>query len=117
MLRITTDGEGSGVKFIDTETGADLTQTLMVSYGATITLENYGKTTMRMQIILVEPDVTVNQIDWLTKHPLTGEIAPVEFIRFRDRTSISFAEDGRPTVATPLEEVGSPHVKFITSKP
>ncbi|WP_376960105.1 hypothetical protein ABNQ39_20555 [Azospirillum sp. A26] len=118
MLRITKEADG-GVKIVETESGADLTKALMISYGATITLENYAQTTLQAQILMIEPDVIVSGAEWRTRHPVTGEIAAVEAIHFRDGTTVKFGEDGTPEIVPPpvsVAVVGSPVVQKFRGK-
>ncbi len=101
MLRIINDsGNGVFTKFVNAETGEDLSKLLAISYGATITIGPV--VTAKLEPCILSADVTINHAEWLTKHPITGQFEPLAAMEFRDGSRVEFAEDGTPQLVAPM---------------
>lgn len=99
MLRfVVRDGDGFSAEILDIETGQDLTKSLAVAYNGKITLGQ--RVTAELSLCMVECDVA-GRATWKTKHPITGEFAPVSAFEFSDGVRVEFSEDGSPRVVEP----------------
>jgi hypothetical protein len=97
MLRIVSEGGlGHGTKFIDTETGEDISKVVPISYGATVTIGEI--VTARCELALVELDLAVGKTEFLASHPISKDLQPIASIQFKDGWRIEFLEDGAPRV-------------------
>ncbi len=97
MLRIVSeDGVGRGTRFIDTETGEDVSKMVPISFGATVTIGEV--VTAKCELAITPIDIAVGQTDFLAAHPITKKLEPVASIEFRDGWRIVFLEDGTPRV-------------------
>lgn len=45
---------------------------------------------------VIRPDLEVSSFDWLTRHPITDELAPLAALEFRDGARIEFQDNGAP---------------------
>ncbi|MTK13707.1 MAG: hypothetical protein F8N39_17060 [Clostridiaceae bacterium] len=95
MIRFVNDtGTGYKTRILDAETGKDISAALCVEYGARITVGEV--VSAEATILMVQTDITADQTTWMTKHPVTGSLAPVRAIEFQDGSRIDFSEDGTP---------------------
>jgi hypothetical protein len=97
MLRIVSEGgAGCGTRLIDTETGEDISKSIPISYGATVTIGEM--VTAKCELAMVEVDVTVGQTEFLAKHPISKDYQPVASVQFKDGWRIDFIDGGAPRV-------------------
>lgn len=95
MLRIVSEeGTGAGTRFIDTETGKDVSDMVPVAFGATVTIGEL--VTAQCELLMPRLDVVAAKTEFVTHHPVTKSLAPVAAIEFRDGWRIDFMEDGTP---------------------
>lgn len=99
MIKVTVkDGTGVTGRFLDADTGADLSKVLAIQYGATITLDHM--VTMQANLCMVSGEVVVGKTEWRTKHPVTGNYEPLAALVFRDGIRIDFDDAGMPVVGS-----------------
>lgn len=97
MIRfVNKDGVGMSTEILDAETGADISKMLCVAYGIQITL-GQDCTRAQCELMVFGADVTA-KAEWLTKHPITGDMTPLAAVEFRDGTRVEFADDGTPAI-------------------
>lgn len=56
---------------------------------------------------VIRPDLEVMSFDWLTRHPITDQLAPLAAMEFRDGARIEFQDNGAPVVK-PAASAGEP---------
>jgi hypothetical protein len=85
MIRIiNTDGVGRSTKIIDTDTGEEVTRGFNVGEVRITAADNVVEA--RLELQLVQLDVTPSAVSYAMRHPVTGKMTAVAAIQFADDT-------------------------------
>lgn len=86
------NGVAHGTKFVDADTGQEIPLSVCIDPPATVT---FGKMiTLKATIGLVQYEGVAGRVNWVLKHPVTGDYEPVSRIIFRDGVEMVLQGNG-----------------------
>lgn len=114
MLKIIVAGlSGQDARVLNSETGEDIGRIVPIR-DISLSVKAGGLAQAQIFIDHLEAQqVLEDHVEWLIWHPLTGNVAPVAAIEFRDGARIEFPQDAPPRVA----EVSADPVLLRDMKP
>lgn len=100
-VNIVSPGTGADTELIDLATGQRITDLLSISAVTwKVAAGGLASAEMEISIIGLDADVEPALVGYLTKHPLTGQLAPLHSLRFADGTMVDLT-DGVPRLVEP----------------
>lgn len=95
MIRFVNEtGIGRTTEILNADTGENLTRSLSIGYGGTITIGK--RITAELPLAAMVINVTASKTAWKTKNPISGCHEELAALEFRDGTRVEFAADGTP---------------------